>query len=87
MKPLKPLKPLAPRKKTPRLQPQTSSHVEDHSYDPKTKALTIIFRGGRRYQYHGISQTLADGLAKADSKGSFLHSRIIGKFDVIKLSR
>lgn len=85
MKPLKPLKPLAKRKPKPRAIPVRSSTVASHHYDPKAKHLTVTFHSGSKYRYSGVDQETADGLGKAESKGGFLHSSIIGKFDTTKL--
>jgi hypothetical protein len=37
------------------------------------------------YRYEGIDQKTADGLGSAESKGRFLHSHVIGKFDATKI--
>lgn len=84
MKPLKPLKPLAPRKKI-RTVKVSSSNIASHAYDPKSKRLTVEFSHGGRYRYSGVDPATAEGLASAPSKGGFLHSNIIGKFDTKKL--
>jgi hypothetical protein len=56
-----------------------------HHYDPAKKHLTVTFHGGRRYRYENVDEATAAGLAKAPSKGSYLHSAVIGKFDATKL--
>jgi hypothetical protein len=62
-----------------------STNVLDHSYSPETGHLTVTFSGGRQYRYEGIDQKTADGLGSAESKGRFLHSHVIGKFDATKI--
>lgn len=61
------------------------SHIQDHSYDPKTGHLTVTFAGGRKYQYHGVDKETAAGLEGADSVGRYLHANVIGKFRHTKL--
>jgi hypothetical protein len=62
-----------------------ASSVEAHHYNPETGHLTVTFRGGRQYRYEGVDQKTADGLAGSESKGRFLHSSVIGKFDATKI--
>jgi hypothetical protein len=61
-------------------KPVTSSHIEAHEYDHAKKLLTVTFKGGRKYRYHDVDASTAKGLAKAPSKGSFMHASVIGKF-------
>lgn len=58
-----------------------SSNVQSHAYNPETQDLDVTFHGGRSYRYHGVQPDTAAGLDKAQSKGSFLHSSIIGTHD------
>jgi hypothetical protein len=62
-----------------------STNVLDHSYSPETGHLTVTFHGGRQYRYEGVDQKTADGLGSADSKGSFLHTHILGQFRATKI--
>lgn len=62
-----------------------ASSVEAHDYSPETGHLTVTFRGGRRYRYEGVDQKTADGLRKSESRGSYLHRHVIGKFDATKI--
>lgn len=61
------------------------SSVIAHHYDAKAGHLTVTYHGGRKYRYFGVDPQTAAGLAKAMSKGSFLHSSVIGKFRHSKL--
>lgn len=70
-----------PRKQT-RDRP---SSIEDHSYSPETGQLTVTFRGGRTYRYDGVPQEIADGLERTPSKGTFMHTSVIGKFSHTKI--
>lgn len=70
----------------PSLDTRLGSHVEAHEWCPETGQLTVTFSGGRRYAYSGVSKETAVGLDKADSKGRFLHTHVIGKHDHSKIS-
>lgn len=80
--------PTAARRKAPagvKTTARQGSTVETHEYSPETGHLTVTFRGGRQYRYSGIDKEMAQKFADAGSKGSFLHSSIIGKFDGTKI--
>lgn len=76
---------LRPKAKAKQLGNARSSSVEHHHYTPETGHLIVTFRGGRRYRYEGVDQKTADEFGAADSKGSFLNSRIAGQFKVTPL--
>lgn len=57
-----------------------SSHIASSTYDPKGKTLDVTFRSGPTYRYHGVEQHTADNFHGAGSTGSFLRSRIAGKY-------
>lgn len=63
-----------------KMQPIISSNIEAHGYDPQGKVLAISFKGGSTYHYHGVQPHHAEGLAKADSAGSYFHNTIKDKF-------
>lgn len=64
-----------------------ASNVDDHSYDPATRELTVTFsHGPTRYKYFDVTQSQAHALASAKSRGEFLHKHIIGKNDAERLS-
>ncbi len=49
-------------------------------YDAGEQELQIRFKSGRTYNYGGVPQTVADGLAQADSPGSYFNGNIKGVF-------
>lgn len=59
--------------------------VEDFSYSPRYQILLVTFHGGRTYRYRDVPPEIAVGLAKAPSKGAFMHASVLGKFDATKL--
>ena len=61
------------------------SNILDHEYSPETGHLTVTFHGGRKYRYEGVGKDVAEAFSGSESKGKFLHSSIIGKFDATKL--
>lgn len=85
MKPYRPLKPLAKPKTKVKAVKARSSTVRAFSYLPDKKQLDVEFHSGRKYRYSGVPAEIHEGLKAANSKGSFLHSSIIGKFDTTKL--
>lgn len=62
------------------LTPCNSSQVESHGYDAATQTLAVKFRRGGLYHYTGVPQSVADGLAKAESAGKFVGSQLVNKF-------
>ncbi len=73
-----------PIKKSPIL-PTRPSSIETHSYDPELKQLLITFSSGARYRYYDIEPDLYAEFEAADSRGRFLHGRIINKFPALKI--
>lgn len=62
-----------------------SSNIQAHEYSPETGHLTVTFAGGRKYRYEGVDAKTASGMDDATSRGSYLHSNVIGKFDATKI--
>ena len=53
-----------------------SSNVKAFRYDASKHVLQIQFVGGRVYSYKDVPQNVVDGLASAESPGSYVHSAI-----------
>jgi hypothetical protein len=66
--------------------PARRSNVAACTHDPETGHMTVTFHDGRRYRYTDVPASLAQEMQDSASKGSFLNSRIIGKFDYTKIS-
>ncbi|MEO7365813.1 MAG: KTSC domain-containing protein [Sphingomicrobium sp.] len=45
-------------------------------YLPARQQLDLLFASGRRYIYSGVPMTVAEGFAKAESKGRFYNAEI-----------
>lgn len=58
------------------LSPISSSNIAAIGHDPQTSELTVEFKNGGRYVYHGISADQHAALIKAPSIGSHLHKHI-----------
>lgn len=73
------------RKAAPSARPDPGSNIEAHEYSPETGHLTVTFKGGRKYRYEDVPQDIADGMKGAQSKGSYMHASVIGKFTATKI--
>jgi hypothetical protein len=57
-----------------------SSVIRFHVYDPKDRALTIVFQTGRIYIYDDVPPQVADGLERAESKGEYFNAHIKDRY-------
>lgn len=57
-----------------------SDAISHHGYDPESKTMALTFRGGKTYQYRGVSPSVYDDLVKAQSKGKHFATHISGKY-------
>lgn len=53
-----------------------SSNIEAVGYDPETLELHVQFRNGRTYVYYSVEDWTYQELLNAESKGTFLNTRI-----------
>jgi hypothetical protein len=67
--------------------PVESSNLKEYGYDPETKTLRIRFLKNFNfvYEYADVPQEIVDGLAKAESKGSYIAKNIVKKFEFKKV--
>lgn len=63
----------------------SSSNVGAIGYEASTATLEVEFNNGSVYQYQGVPQEVYESLMQADSKGTFLNSRVKGNYTYIKL--
>jgi hypothetical protein len=56
----------------------SSSNVMGFKYNPRTRELTIRFRGSRDYKYFAIDASMVEGLATASSPGGWFHANLMG---------
>lgn len=62
-----------------------SSAIAAAGFDPTTKTLSVQFKNGGVYHYHGVEQGAFDNLMKAKSFGTHLQSHVVGKHRHTKL--
>lgn len=58
-----------------------SSVIASMHYNPETKALHIVYVSGKVYLYKNVPQKVYDEMKTARSKGTFLNTRIKGKYE------
>ena len=49
-------------------------------YDEGSQTLTIVFPGGKSYQFRGVPPDLWQGLQEADSAGAYYNQMIRGSY-------
>ena len=57
-----------------------SEAMTDVAYDPRRRILRIHFRDGEWYRYFAVSETIAQELLTAESKGRYFHEHILGRY-------
>ena len=65
--------------------PTPQSSVVSFVHDPSDNSLTVNFHGGRSYRYDNVHPNHVAALAKAPSKGAYLHEHIIPHHTFIKI--
>lgn len=50
-------------------EPGSSAQIERVGYDPGTRALTVWFRGSRRYDFADVPAELFEQLCEGDAEG------------------
>jgi hypothetical protein len=58
-----------------------SSNLSSADYDPWSGTLTIVFHGGRVYEYHQVPHPEYSGLMNASSHGKYFHENIKNHYD------
>ena len=68
----------------PEMQYVDSSNVEAIGWDAESQELHVLFLGGGLYVYQEVPDYIFEGLMNAQSKGSYLHREIKGRFQYEK---
>lgn len=55
---------------------ESSSNLEHAQYFPSTKKLIVTFRGGTKYQYENVPESVFEGLCDAPSAGGYFGTYI-----------
>jgi hypothetical protein len=63
-----------------------SSVIRRFAYHPGTATLEVEFVSGRRYRYSGVPDTVAEGFARAFSKGRFFNAHVRDEFPAVELT-
>lgn len=62
-----------------------SSNVEAYAHDPETGDLQVRYKGGAIYRYANVPPETVEGLAAAESVGSYIAANIKGRHEATKL--
>jgi hypothetical protein len=69
--------------------PVSSSNIVSAGYDEATRVMEVEFKTGKGtkgvYSYADVPKDIYDAFLAADSKGSFFHASIKGKYETRKL--
>lgn len=57
-----------------------SSAIARAAYDPEAATLDLWYRGGDRYRYFGVPESIYDDLLGASSAGEFVNREIKPRF-------
>lgn len=61
-----------------------SSMIDRIGYDDDARILSISFRGGGKYLYHGVPAGIFDAFCQALSAGTFFNERIKDRFRCVR---
>ena len=64
-----------------RVTPVESSMIYAVGYDSETGEMEVFFQNGRVYRYIDVNKEDYEGLLKAESKGRYMNSNIIGVYE------
>jgi hypothetical protein len=62
-----------------------STAIDSFSYEWFTETLTVKFISGARYEYHGVDEATALGLANASSHGRYFARLVRGYYSYNRL--
>lgn len=63
-----------------------SSVIWSHTYDPDSRALSVVFTTGRRYVYFNVPPEAYADFCAAFSKGRHFNARIRDAYDFAELA-
>jgi len=63
-----------------------SSMIHAVGYDDEARELEVVFSNGGIYRYLDVDEEEYEGLLDAESKGRYMHARIIGVYADYKVS-
>ena len=65
--------------------PVNSRMILGVRYNAKTREMDIVFRTGEKYRYKRVPRAVYDELISADSHGQYMHKRVLGHYDYVRL--
>jgi hypothetical protein len=69
------------------LGPVDSTLLEAAGYDAAMQELEVVFASGKTYRYIGVPRSVYTDLLAAESKGRYLHAKVIGVYDSYEVVR
>lgn len=60
--------------------PVVSSNLRSVGFEDASQTLEVEFNSGWLYHYFGVPRSVADGLMRASSKGTYLHLFVKSRF-------
>jgi hypothetical protein len=57
-----------------------SSSIAAFAYEAEDMTLFVRFKTGRTYRYSGVTSSVYEAFADADSKGSFFNAQVQGRY-------
>jgi hypothetical protein len=57
-----------------------SSSIAAFAYEAEDMTLFVRFKTGRTYRYAGVSSSVYEAFADADSKGTFFNAQVQGRY-------
>ncbi len=64
-----------------------SDVLEAIGYDAAMQELEAVFTSGKTYRYVGVPRSLYAELLAAESKGRFMHAKVIGVYECYEVVR
>ena len=68
------------------MQSVSSSNLDSVGYEPGTRTLRVRFLSGGIYDYHGVPNSIFNGLLSASSKGTYHHQHIKDNYPFTKIA-
>jgi hypothetical protein len=61
-----------------------SSNLDSADYSAETQEMTIVFKGGGRYSYADVPESVYAGLLSAPSPGGYFAQNVKDKYSFVK---
>jgi hypothetical protein len=64
-----------------------STVIKTIRYDPHTHTLRVVYVSGMEYDYMEVPEEVYEAMKNSGSKGTFLNTKIKGKYEFKKVGR